>query len=104
MILKELSADGKVGACTENKLKAMSSTSKKVKSISSSTKNIYFQGKENKLKFDRTASASDYTIIGSGWGHGVGMSQRGAIGMANEGFDYEEILEWYYTDTEVKEF
>ena len=29
------------------------------------------------------------------------MSQNGAIGMALKGFDYEEILEWYYTDIEI---
>ncbi|MBE5812383.1 MAG: SpoIID/LytB domain-containing protein [Clostridiales bacterium] len=99
-----ITEDGKVQACTENKLKAMSSTSKRVKSISSSTKNIYFQGEEGKIKFDRTASASDYAITGSGWGHSVGMSQRGAVGMAEEGFDYEEILEWYYTGVKIQEF
>ena len=67
---------------------------------------IFFdlEGKDGKTKFDRTASASDYTIIGSGWGHGVGMSQRGAIGMAEEGFDYEEILEWYYSGVEINSF
>ena len=99
-----ISEDGEVKACTENKLKAMSSTSKKSKSISSSIKKIYLQGSEEKYKFDRTASSSDYTINGKGWGHSVGMSQAGAIGMAEEGFDYEEILEWYYSGAEVEEF
>lgn len=41
------------------------------------------------------------TFSGRGFGHGVGMSQNGAIGMALEGFDYDEILEWYYTDIEI---
>ncbi|MDZ5784620.1 peptidoglycan-binding protein, partial [Marinococcus luteus] len=34
-------------------------------------------------------------------GHGVGMTQWGAYGMAQEGNDYEEILEYYYTDIDV---
>lgn len=38
---------------------------------------------------------------GRGFGHGVGMSQNGAIGMALEGFEYDEILKWYYTDVEI---
>lgn len=34
---------------------------------------------------------------GRGWGHGVGMSQAGAFGMAVRGATYREILEHYYT-------
>ncbi|SDW43701.1 SpoIID/LytB domain protein [Marinococcus luteus] len=34
-------------------------------------------------------------------GHGVGMTQWGAYGMAQEGNSYEEILEYYYTDIDV---
>lgn len=37
-----------------------------------------------------------------GWGHGVGMSQDGAIQMAKDGKDYEEILLSYYSGTTVK--
>lgn len=38
-----------------------------------------------------------------GYGHGVGMSQWGAEGMAEEGFLYYEILRYYYTGTEIKD-
>ncbi len=37
-----------------------------------------------------------------GWGHGVGMSQYGAKGMAEQGFTYEQILSYYYTGTIVR--
>ena len=37
----------------------------------------------------------------SGFGHGVGMSQYGANGMAKAGKDYKEILTHYYTGTDV---
>lgn len=36
-----------------------------------------------------------------GYGHGVGMSQYGAQGMALEGYTYEEILTYYYTGVEI---
>src|SRR5699024_10384039 len=36
-----------------------------------------------------------------GYGHGVGMSQYGANGMAQEGKTYEEILNHYYQDIEI---
>ena len=42
------------------------------------------------------------TINGRGWGHGVGMSQRGAEGMARLGFSYREILMHYYTGVEIR--
>lgn len=42
-----------------------------------------------------------YVFTGSGWGHGVGMSQWGAYGMARKGYTYRQILEYYYTDVTV---
>lgn len=39
-----------------------------------------------------------------GYGHGVGMSQYGAEGMAREGYTYDEILKHYYTGIEIKSF
>ncbi|MGQ9531636.1 MAG: SpoIID/LytB domain-containing protein [Desulfotomaculales bacterium] len=39
------------------------------------------------------------TFRGQGWGHGVGMSQWGALGLARKGYAFREILEYYYTDT-----
>ena len=40
----------------------------------------------------------------SGYGHGVGMSQWGANGMAKEGSNFEEILKHYYTGVELRKF
>jgi len=40
-------------------------------------------------------------VRGSGWGHGVGLSQWGAYGLASNGGSYESILEHYYTGTTV---
>ena len=37
-----------------------------------------------------------------GYGHGVGMSQKGAQYMAQMGFDYEEILTHYYTGVTIE--
>ncbi len=41
-------------------------------------------------------------ISGGGNGHGVGMSQYGARGMAEEGYNFREILEHYYPGTELR--
>ena len=42
------------------------------------------------------------TITTKGFGHGVGMSQYGALGMAKEGYTYDKILKHYYLNTEIK--
>ena len=38
---------------------------------------------------------------GRGWGHGVGLSQFGAKGMADRGYTYPQILEHYYPGTSL---
>ena len=40
-------------------------------------------------------------IITKGYGHGVGMSQYGALGMAKSGYKYDEILRHYYQNTNI---
>ena len=54
---------------------------------------------------DFTISKIDntYSITTKGYGHGVGMSQYGANGMAKENYTYDEILKYYYQDIEIKE-
>ena len=42
------------------------------------------------------AASSVVRVQGGGWGHGVGMSQYGAYGMALEGSSSEQILTHYY--------
>lgn len=54
--------------------------------------------------FDVIYDGKEVVFEGNGFGHGVGMSQNGAIGMALEGFTYDEILEWYYTDIDILGF
>ena len=48
-------------------------------------------------------SEGSATVHGSGFGHGVGMSQYGARSMAEKGFTATEILQYYYTDVQVEE-
>ena len=46
-------------------------------------------------------NAGTFTITGSGNGHNVGLSQYGAKAMAELGYTYEEILQFYYTDITI---
>ena len=46
---------------------------------------------------------NDNVIITTrGYGHGVGMSQYGAEGMARAGYTYDDILTHYYTDVKIE--
>ncbi len=45
---------------------------------------------------------NEIDITTKGYGHGVGMSQYGANGMAKDGFSYIEILKHYYKNIEIK--
>jgi SpoIID/LytB domain protein len=49
------------------------------------------------------AVPSEFTIVGSGWGHGVGYSQYGALGQAREGKSFSQILSHYYPSVSLSE-
>ena len=51
-----------------------------------------------------TALAADFKLVGSGWGHGVGLSQYGAKAMATDGATYDEIVNRYFTGVSVAPF
>lgn len=46
---------------------------------------------------------STVTLKGSGYGHGLGMSQYGALGMANQGYNYQDILKYYYNNSQISQ-
>lgn len=59
---------------------------------------------DNLFVFDKTRDPDGvdrYTFYGKGWGHGTGMCQVGAYGMAFRGRTYDEILRNYYTGVEI---
>lgn len=51
--------------------------------------------------FEIDVSDDSITFTSNGSGHGVGMSQYGADGMAKKGYNYREILSHYYSGTQV---
>jgi SpoIID/LytB domain protein len=51
------------------------------------------------LSADSAAASPTLVITGAGFGHGVGMSQEGALGYAQHGYGYAAILAHYYTGT-----
>jgi stage II sporulation protein D len=61
--------------------------------------------KEQLFVIDRVYSennhVSGFVFTGRGWGHGVGMCQFGAYGLAKQGLNVEQILKTYYTGIEL---
>ncbi|HOK48652.1 MAG TPA: stage II sporulation protein D [Sedimentibacter sp.] len=55
----------------------------------------------NSTNFSFIQNGNEIEILTTGYGHGVGMSQWGADGMAKEGYNYQEILKHYYTGVEI---
>lgn len=74
------------------------------------TSDTFTSSSGNKVEIDGDYTSSskpatvygDLTIYGYGYGHGVGMSQYGAKGMAEAGFTYKEIIEYYYDGVKVQ--
>ncbi len=78
------------------------------------TKKSFTIGKE--LEIRRTLSQSHlyssafevekrdgkFILNGSGWGHGVGLCQIGAAVMSTKGYNYDQILLYYYRGAEIK--
>ena len=60
--------------------------------------------KLNSANFDISVNEDEITFNVTGYGHGVGMSQYGANGMAKMGKNYEEIIKNYYQDVEICEY
>jgi stage II sporulation protein D len=52
-------------------------------------------------RFDASIKRDNLVLDGYGWGHGVGMCQWGAYGMARKGMKAEDILRYYYPGTEI---
>lgn len=83
---------------TGSEIKVISS--KGVTSINPSIGRLYTKGANTKKSYAITPQL--YTFNGKGWGHGVGLSQWGARGMAEAGFKYDEILTHYFPGTQVE--
>ena len=52
-------------------------------------------------EYDDSGRVSEFVFTGRGWGHGVGMCQVGAYGLAKQGWSAEQILKTYYSGIEL---
>jgi SpoIID/LytB domain protein len=78
------------------------------------TKNTLTIGKELEIRralsethlyssaFDVEKKDGQFILHGRGWGHGVGLCQIGAAVMGEQGFNYDQILLYYYRGADIK--
>ncbi|HEX6042966.1 MAG TPA: SpoIID/LytB domain-containing protein [Pyrinomonadaceae bacterium] len=52
-------------------------------------------------QYDDSGRVSQFIFTGRGWGHGVGMCQVGAYGLAKQGWSAEQILKGYYSGIQL---
>ena len=52
-------------------------------------------------EYDEDGNITHFIFTGRGWGHGVGLCQVGAYGMAREGANYKKILKKYYKGIKI---
>ncbi|MGB7925907.1 MAG: hypothetical protein WCF57_21890, partial [Pyrinomonadaceae bacterium] len=52
-------------------------------------------------RYDAAGRVTGFVFTGRGWGHGVGMCQVGAYGLARAGLSYDKILKTYYSSVEL---
>ena len=52
-------------------------------------------------QYDGNGQPVSFTFTGRGLGHGVGLCQVGAYGLARAGLNYEKILKSYYTGIDL---
>lgn len=79
----------------------------RIKKIKINDKN--FTGSEVYQKLELRSTFFEINQLGSnvvintkGYGHGVGLSQYGALAMAKKGYKYDDILKYYYQNVEIK--
>jgi stage II sporulation protein D len=54
------------------------------------------------LRFSLVQREDSVLFVGNGMGHGVGLCQWGALGFAEAGWKYHDILRFYYQGIEIK--
>jgi len=61
----------------------------------------FYEKEEEQQEISSEDVPLKFIFKGTGWGHNVGLSQIGALGMAKKGYSAEEIIHFYYTDVTI---
>ncbi len=99
--LNLVSAGNKVETRSVDNTYAVSSSG--INKVNENKKQLIMMAKDNIYnKSIIDGKSGVFTLVGTGWGHGVGMSQSGSRCMAEQGYNYIDILKHYYQGVEVR--
>lgn len=68
--------------------------------VTAGSSNLFVLNGDGELRAATTDP--EFVITGKGFGHGLGMSQWGAKGLADQGYDYQSILQYYYKNVKIE--
>lgn len=68
--------------------------------VTAGSSNLFILGGDGELRAATTDP--EFVITGQGFGHGLGMSQWGAKALADQGYDYQSILQYYYKNVKIE--
>ncbi len=63
---------------------------------------LYSSAFDARVERDREGIPTRVTLTGAGWGHGAGLCQIGALGMALRGYDAADIVRHYFADVNIR--
>lgn len=93
----------KISEMKNNRVKKVIIKGEKIKVISGDDlRRIVGYTKIFSTMFKVKKNGNYFVFEGHGSGHGVGMSQWGAYGLAKKGYSYQEIIKHYYKKVEIK--
>ena len=76
-----------------------------ISSVTDNANQMVVISSENMTNFPLSQpDENEIWFLGMGGGHGIGMSQSGAYGMALKGYSYEQILKYYYQNIEISKY
>lgn len=89
----------------ENKLSTFSQETRKKTILDSiPVRNIRRDFKLKSSFFSVITEGDQIVLKGKGYGHGVGLSQEGAVKMIKQGYTYENVIKFYYTNVKVVKY
>lgn len=92
-----LGANGQITALNPSGLKVVTAAGQQTLAPQSSYHLLGANGQQRQS----SGQAASFLFVGSGFGHGVGISQHGAYAMARNGHTYEEIIKYYLHGVEI---
>lgn len=103
-LIKDISVVQRNRSGRIERLKIISRTGQEVQIIGKDFRSLLGPNIIRSNNYDIHMKGYYVDIVGKGWGHGVGLCQWGARGMSAQGFNYKQILNYYYPGADIIDY